>query len=98
MIQMRVGEQYVVDGGGVKAENSGIFLVQFAATLMQPAIDKDALARAFDQMTGARDTAIGPWKDNFKSRSRVFANLRKKRRFKTRVMHWDKAERRSRRE
>jgi hypothetical protein len=28
--------------------------------LMQPAIDKDALARAFDQMTGARDTAIGP--------------------------------------
>ena len=59
MVQMRVGEQHVVDGGGIKAERSGVLLVQLAATLMQPAIDEDALARAFDQMTGAGDAAIG---------------------------------------
>ena len=65
MIQMRMGEQHIVDGGGVEAERSGILLVQFAAALMQPAIDQDALARAFDQMTGAGDTAIGAMKGQF---------------------------------
>ena len=34
MIQVCMGQQYVVDAGGVKAERSGIFLVQLAATLM----------------------------------------------------------------
>ena len=29
-----MGQQYVVDAGGIKAERSGIFLVQLAATLM----------------------------------------------------------------
>jgi hypothetical protein len=65
MIQMRVGEQYVVDGGGGEAKGPGVFRVQFAATLMQPAIDQDALAAAFDQMTGAGDTAIGAMKGQF---------------------------------
>ena len=54
-----MGQQYVVDAGGIKAERSGIFLVQLAATLMEPAVDQDPLPSTFDQMTGARDTAIG---------------------------------------
>ena len=59
MIQVCMGQQYVVDGGGIKAEWSGIFLVQLAATLMEPAVDQDPLPSTFDQMTGAGDTAIG---------------------------------------
>ena len=54
-----MGQQYVVDGGGIKAERSGIFLVQLAATLMEPAVDQDPLPSTFDQMTGAGDAAIG---------------------------------------
>ena len=45
MIQVCMGEQYVVDAGGIKAERSGIFLVQLAATLMEPAVDQDPLAQ-----------------------------------------------------
>ena len=59
MIQVCVGEQYVVDANGIKAERPGIFLVQFAATLMEPAVDQDPFPSTFDQMTRARDTAIG---------------------------------------
>jgi hypothetical protein len=58
MVQVRMGQHYVVDGGGIKAEWSGIFLVP-AATLMEPAVDQDPLPGTFDQMTGAGDTAIG---------------------------------------
>ena len=54
-----MGQQYVVDGGGIKAEWCGIFLVQLAATLMQPAVDQYPLPSTFDQMTGAGDAAIG---------------------------------------
>jgi hypothetical protein len=59
MVQVRMGQHYVVDGGGIKAEWSGIFLVQPAATLMEPAVDQDSLPSTFDQMTGAGDAAIG---------------------------------------
>ena len=34
MIQMRMGQQHVIDAGGVKAERFGVFLVQLAATLV----------------------------------------------------------------
>ena len=34
MIQMRMGQQYVVDAGGIKAERFGVLLVQLAATLI----------------------------------------------------------------
>ena len=54
-----MGQQYEVDGGGIKAERSGIFLVQLAVTLTEPAVDQDSLPSTFDQMTGAGDTAIG---------------------------------------
>ena len=59
MIQVRMGQQNEVDGGGIKAERSGIVLVQLAATLMKSAVDQDSLPSTFDQMTGAGDTAIG---------------------------------------
>jgi hypothetical protein len=49
----------LVDAAGIKAERPGIFLIQLAATLMEPAIDQDPLPSTFDQMTGTRDTAIG---------------------------------------
>jgi hypothetical protein len=62
MIQVCMGEQYVVDTGGIKAERFGIFLVEFSAALMEPAVDQDPLPGAFDQMTGARDTSIGTMK------------------------------------
>jgi hypothetical protein len=34
MIQVCMRQQYVVDGGSIKAEWCGIFLIQLAATLM----------------------------------------------------------------
>jgi hypothetical protein len=52
-------QQYVVDAGGIEAEWRGIFLVQLAAALMEPAVNQDTLAGTFDQMTGPGDTAIG---------------------------------------
>jgi len=58
MIEMRMGQQDVVDAGGIEAERPGIFLVQLAAALIQPAVDQDSLARTFNQVTGAGDTAI----------------------------------------
>ena len=58
MIQMRMGQQYVIDAGNIKAERFGVFLVQLAAALIQPAVDQNPLAGAFDQMTGARNAAI----------------------------------------
>gem|GEM_PF-5450039 len=34
MIQVCMGEQYVVNPGSIKAERFGIFFIQLAATLM----------------------------------------------------------------
>jgi hypothetical protein len=34
MIQMRMGQQYIIDAGGVKAERLGVLLIQFPATLI----------------------------------------------------------------
>ena len=44
-------QQYVVDAGGIKTEWCGIFLVQLAAALMEPAVNQNTLPSAFDQMT-----------------------------------------------
>ncbi len=65
MIQMCVGQQYVVDAGGIKAERPGVFLIQFAATLIQPAVNQDPLPGTFNQMTGASDVAIRSVKGYF---------------------------------
>ncbi len=34
MIQMRMGQQYIIDAGRIKAEGFGVFLVQLTATLI----------------------------------------------------------------
>jgi hypothetical protein len=51
MVQMRTGQQDVVDAGAIKAERRGVFLVQLAATLIQSAVDQDLLAGTFNQAT-----------------------------------------------
>jgi hypothetical protein len=40
MIKMRMGQQEVVDAGGIKAEWLGILFIQLVATLMQSAVDQ----------------------------------------------------------
>jgi len=59
MVQVGMGEQHVVDGGGIEAKRFRVFFVQLATTLTEPAVDQNPLARTFDQMTGASDIAIG---------------------------------------
>jgi hypothetical protein len=54
-----MGQQYVVDGRGVKTERIGVLLLQLATALIQPAVDQDSFPGTFNQMTGAGDTAIG---------------------------------------
>ena len=49
---MGIREEQVVNGRRVKTEVIGIVLFDFAATLVEPAIDKDALAATFKQVTG----------------------------------------------
>lgn len=58
MIQMSVGQQHIVNAGGIKAERFGILLVQLATTLIHPAVDQDPLVGALNQMTRAGDVPI----------------------------------------
>ena len=74
MIQMRMGQQYIIDARGIKAERFGVLLVQLAATLIQPAVDQDPLAGAFNQMTGAGDVAIRSMEGYFQVTLPRFAN------------------------
>ena len=59
MIEMGVCEQEKIDPAGVEAKIPGVRLLALATALEKPAIDKDRLARAFDQMTGAGHAAVG---------------------------------------
>ena len=59
MIEMGVGEQDEVDRRRLEAEGVGVVLGEFAAALEHAAIDEDALSRAFDQVTGTGDRAVG---------------------------------------
>ena len=56
MVQVGVGQQQVVDGSRIKAEVVGIVLFQFTATLVEAAVNEDALAGTFQQVTGTGDT------------------------------------------
>jgi hypothetical protein len=47
-----MGQQQVVNGRRVKPEFIGIVLFEFTATLVEPAVNKDALAGAFEQVAG----------------------------------------------
>jgi hypothetical protein len=47
-----MGQEQVVNGRRVKPEVIGIVLFDFAATLVESAINKDTLAATFKQVTG----------------------------------------------
>lgn len=52
-----MGEQHVVDAGRVEPEGGLAFDERHVVALQQAAIDEQALAPRFDQLTGAGDTA-----------------------------------------
>ncbi len=54
MVEMGMCQQNKIDGRRVEPEGFGIFVIEFAASLTHAAIDQDALAETFDQMTGTR--------------------------------------------
>jgi hypothetical protein len=49
---MGMSQEQVVNGRHVKPEVIGIVFLDFSATLVEPAINKDTLAATFKQMTG----------------------------------------------
>ena len=55
MVKVCMRKKDNVDGGGIEAEGSGIFFVEFTAALNHSTVDQDALSRAFDQVAGAGD-------------------------------------------
>ena len=59
VIKMRMGQQDVVDAGRIESERLRVFLVQFAATLVQSAVDQDPLPGTLDHVTGTGDAAVG---------------------------------------
>jgi hypothetical protein len=59
MIKMGVGQQDVVDAGGIEPKRVRIVLVQLTATLVQPAVDQDPLSGALDHVTRTGDAAVG---------------------------------------
>ena len=73
MIQMGMGQQYVVDAGRLEPERLRIFLIQLAATLVQPAVDQDLLPGALDHVTRAGDTAVSAVKRYFQVKLLVCA-------------------------
>ena len=68
MVEMGVGEQHHVDGLRVEAEGLAVVLGKLAAPLEHAAIDQDALACRFDQVTGAGDGAVGAVERDFHAR------------------------------
>ena len=58
MIKMSVGQQDVVDTGGIEAERFLVLLLQLATALIQAAIDQNTFPRAFNHVTRAGDAAV----------------------------------------
>jgi hypothetical protein len=58
MVQVRVGEQDIIDGGGIEAEGFRVFLMKFPSTLIHSTIDQDAASSALDHMAGAGNATI----------------------------------------
>ena len=50
MIEVGVRQQHEIDAGRIETEVAGIFLGEIAAALIEPAIDQNAPAGAFDEM------------------------------------------------
>ena len=59
VIQMGMGQQHEIDGGGIKAERLGIFLGQLASALVEATIDQNPAAGAFNEVAGTGDAAVG---------------------------------------
>ena len=60
-----MGQEQVVDAGGVEAEVGGIVLLDLMAALVQAAVDQDAGALDLQQVAGAGDLLCGPVKGKF---------------------------------
>ena len=58
MIEVGMRQQHKVNSGGVKPEVAGISSRDLTATLIKAAIDQDALARAFDEVTRTGHVAM----------------------------------------
>jgi len=58
VIEMGVGQEQEIDGGGFETERFRILLLEFASSLVEAAIDEYAATGALDEMTGAGDTAV----------------------------------------
>jgi len=52
VVKVGMRQEQVVNGRRVKSEFIGIVLFEFAAALVKPAVNKDALAAALKQVTG----------------------------------------------
>jgi hypothetical protein len=50
MIKVGMRQQDKIDGGGIETKIAGIFLLDPAAALIEPAIDQKAPACAFDEV------------------------------------------------
>ena len=59
MIEMGMGEKNDIDLARIETETARVLLIEFARTLIEPAIDQDAQSGRFDEMAGTGDAAIG---------------------------------------
>ena len=64
VVEVRVCQQQVIDLSRIKTEVLGIFFFQFATTLIQTAIDQDAVASTFDQVAGTGHVTVCAVKGN----------------------------------
>src|SRR5579883_619251 len=56
---MGVCQEHAVDRGRIEPKGRGVLLVEFAASLAERAIDQHPDARSLDEVTRARDGAVG---------------------------------------
>ena len=59
VVEMGVGQQQVVDAGGIEAEGGRVLFIEFPPALVHAAVDENPLAGAFDHVAGAGDALIG---------------------------------------
>jgi len=58
VVKMGMGEQYIVNAGGIEAKFRSIVLIEFMTALKQAAVDQDFLSGTFKHVTGTGDVAI----------------------------------------
>src|ERR1051326_1791861 len=67
MIEVGVRQQHKIEALGIESEVAGVFVGELAAALVEPAIDQDAPAGAFDEVARPGDVAIGAVKRQFQT-------------------------------